>query len=92
MGENHEEPKSEAESLPDQQGLTSPIPTAPGRHGGAPHYSFNSHGSLTTNCESVNGISKPVILEIPNGFDVRSCVVQLAQHFWVSVTVTDDIH
>ena len=65
---------------------------APGRHGGAPQYSFNSHGSLTTNGVSMNAINKhsvmeTVFLEIPNGFDVISCVVQFAQHFGVSVTV-----
>ncbi|XP_017229021.1 AT-hook motif nuclear-localized protein 23-like [Daucus carota subsp. sativus] len=65
---------------------------APGRHGGAPHYSFNSHMSLTTNDVSMNAINKhsvmeTVFLKIPNGFDVISCVVQFAQHFGVSVTV-----
>ena len=39
-----------------QHGLTSPISTAPGRHGGAPQYSFNSDGSLTTNGASMNVI------------------------------------
>ncbi|XP_063941361.1 AT-hook motif nuclear-localized protein 23-like [Daucus carota subsp. sativus] len=88
LEEKHEEPKSQAESLPDQHGLTSPISTVPGRHGGAPQYSFNSDGSLMTNSEtSVNGISKPVLLEIPSGFDVISCVVQFALHFGLAITV-----
>ena len=70
-----------------QNGLTSPISTAPGRHGGAPQYSFNSDGSLMTNGEPVNGINKTFILEIPSGFDVISCVVQFALHFGLFVTV-----
>ena len=76
--ENHEEPKSKDTSSPS---------AAPGRHGGAPQFSFNSDGSLTTNSESMNGINKPVILEIPSGFDVISCVVQFALHFGLAVTV-----
>ncbi|WOH15263.1 hypothetical protein DCAR_0934800 [Daucus carota subsp. sativus] len=65
---------------------------APCSHGGAPHYSFNSDGSLTTNGVPMNAISnhsvmETVFLEIPNGFDVISCVVQFAQHFGLSVTV-----
>ncbi|XP_017227687.2 AT-hook motif nuclear-localized protein 23-like [Daucus carota subsp. sativus] len=70
-------------------GSSSP---APGSHGGAPHYSFNSDGSLTTNGVPMNAISnhsvmETIFLEIPNGFDVISCVVQFAQQFGLSVTV-----
>ena len=32
-------------------------------------------------------VKEPVILEIPNGFDVISCVVQFAQHFMISITL-----
>ena len=39
------------------------------------------------NAISKHSVKEPVILEIPNGFDFISCVVQFAQHFRISVTL-----
>ena len=39
------------------------------------------------NAISKYSVKEPVILEIPNGFDVISCVVQFAQHFMISITL-----
>nr|XP_017228605.1 PREDICTED: AT-hook motif nuclear-localized protein 23-like [Daucus carota subsp. sativus] len=65
----------------------SPSTLLPEENHEEPKSKDTSSPSAAPGSESMNGINKPVILEIPSGFDVISCVVQFALHFGLFVTV-----